>query len=62
MTERGVTGYEVERNAGIDQAVLSRYFHGKVAMSIKSLTKLLDYLGYELTIRKKRKTRTEKTK
>ena len=56
MSEKGVTAYEVMRETGLSQSVISRYFNDKVALSIKSLNTLLDYLGYELTIRKKRKS------
>jgi transcriptional regulator with XRE-family HTH domain len=55
MSEKGITAYEVDRETGLSQSMLSRFFSDKVALSLKSLNKLLDYLGYELTIRKKRK-------
>jgi transcriptional regulator with XRE-family HTH domain len=60
MDTKGVTAYEIAKRVGLNQSVLSRYFNGKVAMSLKALDTLLDYLGYELTIRKKRKTERPK--
>lgn len=53
VDDAGLTLYEIERDAGVSRAMLSRYFNGKVAMSIKTLDKLLEYLGYELTLKKR---------
>lgn len=53
VDDAGLTLYELERDADVSRAMLSRYFNGKVAMSIKTLDKLLEYLGYELTLKKR---------
>jgi transcriptional regulator with XRE-family HTH domain len=55
MDEKGVTAYRLSKGTGIDKAALSRFFSGERGMSVESIDKLLDYLGYEMTIRKKRK-------
>ena len=57
MTEQDVTAYSIAEKTGIDRGLLSRFFSGKSALSIKSLEVLLDELGYELSIKKKRKTK-----
>ena len=53
ISEQGKTAYAVSMKSGIDQGLLSRYFAGKSALSVKSLDALLNALGYELTIRRK---------
>jgi transcriptional regulator with XRE-family HTH domain len=60
LSNQGTTASEISKKTGLDQALLSRFFSGKVAMSVKSLTKMLDYLGYELTIRRKRRKAANK--
>ena len=57
MSEKGITPYEVSRGAGVCQSLMSKYFNGKGTMSIKTISAMLDYLGYELTIKKKRKSK-----
>lgn len=59
MTSKGVNAAWLSRESGINEGLLSRYFKGKSALSVKSLDALLDTLGYELTIRKKRKRKQE---
>jgi transcriptional regulator with XRE-family HTH domain len=53
MDKEGVTAYRVSKDTGIDQASLSRFFSGGGMLLMESLIALLDYLGYDLTIRKK---------
>jgi transcriptional regulator with XRE-family HTH domain len=55
MSAQGVKAYAVSMKSGLDQGMLSRFFSGKSELSVKSLNILLDALGYELAIRKKRK-------
>ncbi len=40
--------YEMWKETGIDQAVLSRFIHGKKGLSMESIDKLVDLLGLEL--------------
>ena len=58
MSERGITPYAISRDAGVCQALMSKFFSGKGNMSVKTISAMLDYLGYELTIRKKRKSQS----
>ncbi len=53
MKEAGVSAAQLSRKSGINEGLLSRYFNGKSELSVRSLTLLLDALGYELTIRKR---------
>ena len=46
---------ELGAASGVAQSLLSRYFSGQSALSVKSLEAVLEVLGLELTIRKKRK-------
>jgi transcriptional regulator with XRE-family HTH domain len=55
MEEKGLTAYRIWKDTGIDQGSLSRFFSGERPFVADVLVKLLDYLGYELTVRKKRK-------
>jgi transcriptional regulator with XRE-family HTH domain len=55
MFEQDITAYAIEGKTGLSRALLSRFFAGKSALSLKSLNVLLDALGYELTIRRKRR-------
>jgi predicted transcriptional regulator len=57
MDERGITSYRVWKDTGIDQSALSKFFSGERLLVADTLTTLLDYLGYEITIRKKREKR-----
>jgi transcriptional regulator with XRE-family HTH domain len=54
MEKQGVTAYRISKETGVDQASLSRFFSGDGMMLVERLNKILDYLGYELSIRKKR--------
>jgi transcriptional regulator with XRE-family HTH domain len=53
MEKQGITSYRVWKDTGIDQSSMSGFFSGTRALSVERLDKLLDYLGYEMTIRKK---------
>jgi transcriptional regulator with XRE-family HTH domain len=59
MSEHGVTAYAVSGKTGLDTGLLSRFFSGKSALSVKSLDILLNHLGYELSIRRKRRVVTK---
>ena len=53
MEEKKITAYRVWKDTGIDQGSMSKFFAGERDFSIETLKILLDYLGYELTIREK---------
>jgi hypothetical protein len=54
MGEKNMTAYRLSELSGINQGLLSRYFARKSELSVKSLEKLLDVLGCELTVRGKK--------
>jgi transcriptional regulator with XRE-family HTH domain len=51
----GRSRYEIAKATGIDQAQLSRLMSASGAMSIPRLEQLLDELGFEINVRRKRK-------
>ena len=55
MSEQEITAGAISGRTGLDRSLLSRYFSGKSALSVKSLDILLDALGYELTIRRRKR-------
>lgn len=55
MDEKGITSYRVAKDTGISEASLSRFFKGIRGLSSENLLVLLDYLGYELAVKKKGK-------
>lgn len=57
LDERGVTSYRLHKETGVDQGALSRFFGGERSLRDENLGAILDYLGYEITLRKKRKTK-----
>lgn len=48
---------ELGAASGVAPSLLSRYFSGQSALSVKSLEAVLEVLGFELTMRKKKKAR-----
>ena len=54
------TRYRIAKDTGISQTQLSRLMTGERGLSIEALERLADYLGLELIIRPKRRTRKAK--
>ena len=52
-----VTAYRLSKDFGIDQAQLSRFFHGKPGLSLKMLEQIADYLGYDIEFVKRKHSR-----
>lgn len=50
LRKKGVTNYRIEKDLGIDQSTLSRFFKGEINLSLKNLKRILQYLGYEITL------------
>lgn len=50
MKKKGVTNYRIEKDLGIDQSTLSRFFKGEINLSLKKLERILQYLDYEITL------------
>jgi hypothetical protein len=49
----GQSRYAISKATDIDQAILSRFMHGKGGLSPSNLDKLAEYLGWEIRIREK---------
>lgn len=53
-----VTRYRIAKETGITEGQLSHFVHGKGKLSQDTIDTLVDYVGLEVTIRKKTKKRT----
>jgi transcriptional regulator with XRE-family HTH domain len=53
----GVTAYRLWKDLGIDQGQLSKFFHGKVNISLEMMEQIADYLGYDLVLVKRKRPR-----
>jgi ribosome-binding protein aMBF1 (putative translation factor) len=53
----GKTRYQLWKETGIDQAVLSRLVAGKGGMTLDNMERLAEALGLEIVVRKQRKGR-----
>lgn len=51
----GQSRYSIWKATGIPQAQLSKVMHGKAGLSLDSLERLLQHLGHEIKITKRRK-------
>jgi len=49
-----VSAYRLWKDLGIDQGQLSRFFHGKQSISLPKLEQIAGYLGYDLTLVKRK--------
>jgi transcriptional regulator with XRE-family HTH domain len=52
-----VTAYRLWKDLGIDQGQLSKFFHGKQNISLEMLEQIAGYLGYDLVLVKRKKSR-----
>jgi len=53
LEREGVTAYRLWKDLGIDRGQLSKFFHGKVNISLEMLGQIADYLGYDLVLVKR---------
>lgn len=53
----GESRYAIAKATGISQGQLSSFMAGEKGLGHESLERLLDYLGYEIHVEKKRKGR-----
>jgi len=51
----GESRYAISQQTGISQSQLSKVMAGKAGLSIEAAELLLDHLGYEIVVKKKRK-------
>ncbi len=57
LKREGVTAYRLSKELGIDQGMLSRFFHGKQNLSLPKLERIADYLGYDIEFVKRKHSR-----
>ena len=57
LRREGVTAYRLWKDLGIDQGMLSRFFHGKQNLSVPKLEQIADYLGYDIDFVKRKRSR-----
>lgn len=55
IEDSGQTRYAIAKATGVSESQLSRLMAGTAGLSIESAQLLLDYLGYEIHVKKKRK-------
>lgn len=50
ITECGVTRYRISKETGISEALLSRFVHNDVGLSLTTIDTLCEYLGAQLSV------------
>jgi transcriptional regulator with XRE-family HTH domain len=55
ILESGLTRYAISVRSGVDQAALSRFIAGKRSLNLESVDKLVEVLGLEVRMPRKRK-------
>ena len=53
LKREGVTAYRLWKDLGIDQGQLSKFFNGKVNISLELLEQITDYLNYDVVLVKR---------
>jgi transcriptional regulator with XRE-family HTH domain len=57
LKREGVSAYRLWKDLGIDQAEMSRFFHGNQNISLGKLERIADYLGYDIELVKRNHSR-----
>lgn len=57
LEKEGVTAYRLWKELGIDQGQLSKFFSGKVNISLEMIEQIAGYLGYDLVLVKRKRPR-----
>ena len=57
MEAGGQTRYRIAQGSGVAQSQLSRLVRGEGGMSVANIERIAEYLGLEVVLRPKRKTR-----
>jgi len=55
ILESGLTRYAISVKSGVNQAALSRFVAGKRSLNLESVDKLVEVLGLEVRMPRKRK-------
>jgi len=53
----GLSRYAIARGSGVTESQLSRFVHGERGLTFESAERVLDFLGYELAVKRKPKSR-----
>jgi len=57
LEKEGVTAYRLWKELGIDQGQLSKFFSGKVNISLEMMEQIANHLGYDLVLVKRKRPR-----
>ncbi len=57
LNREKVTAYRLCKDLMIDQGLLSRFFRGESNISWKNMERIADYLGYDITFVKRKRSR-----
>jgi transcriptional regulator with XRE-family HTH domain len=57
LKKERVKAYRLWKDLGIDRGQLSKFFSGKVNISLGMLEQIADYLGYDLVLVKRKRPR-----
>jgi transcriptional regulator with XRE-family HTH domain len=57
LKKERVSRYRLWKELGIDQGQLSKFFSGKVNISLEMLEQITGYLGYDLVLVKRKRPR-----
>ncbi len=57
LNREKVTAYRLCKDLEIDRGQLSRFMNGKVNISLNLLEQIADYLGYDLLLVKRKRSR-----
>lgn len=55
LDDSGLTRYEIAKQTGIDQSILSRFYNGERGISNAVMDKLGEFLGLEIVAHRKRR-------
>jgi transcriptional regulator with XRE-family HTH domain len=55
LKREGVTAYRLWKDLGIDQGQLSKFFNGKVNISLELLEQIAAYLNYDVVLVKRQR-------
>ena len=57
LNREQITAYRLCKDLEIDRGQLSRFMNGKVNISLNLLERIADYLGYDLILVKRKRSR-----
>ena len=62
IRKSGLTIYRVAKDSGVSQPIVSRFMNSKRGITLATASKLVEYLGLELTPKKKKLKRKKKAR